>query len=260
MARNPQILGRNFQTRSAKMPSLRLSDVARSTTTDYAEILVGDGVPSGGYGRDSGATMVYLRKDAAGATTAMYLTANGGTAWTAMTGTSPAAAAVTVADAGAYFTAAEVEAALQELFSAAIGGTSSGVRAYTDDNIVTDDQTLVASIDALDVAFRSSAFKVSDPGDAAAIPVTHSSTIPITTAAAETNTMAIPTFLGQRIILVCDVYAVGDRVITVASAINVAGNTIMTFGAARDGIELKAIQLAGVLAWEVVWNNGVALS
>ena len=34
----------------------------------------------------------------------------------------------------------------------------------------------------------------------------------------------------------------------------------MTFGVARDCIELKAIQLAGVLAWEVAWNNGVALS
>ena len=32
------------------------------------------------------------------------------------------------------------------------------------------------------------------------------------------------------------------------------------FADARDAIELKAIQLAGVLAWEVVWNNNVALS
>jgi hypothetical protein len=101
---------------------------------------------------------------------------------------------------------------------------------------------------------------ITDPGTGAAIPVTASGVVAITTAAAETNTLAIPTFLGQRLVLVCDVYAVGDRVVTAASAINVAGNTIMTFGAARDAIELVAIQLAGVLAWEVSWNNNVALS
>ncbi len=101
---------------------------------------------------------------------------------------------------------------------------------------------------------------ITDPGTGAAIPVSASGVVAITTAAAETNTLAIPTFLGQRLVLVCDVYAVGDRVVTAASAINVAGNTIMTFGAARDAIELVAIQLAGVLAWEVSWNNNVALS
>ncbi len=102
---------------------------------------------------------------------------------------------------------------------------------------------------------------VADPGDAAAIPVTRSATIAITTGAgAETNTLAIPTFLGQELVLTMDVDGGGNRAITAASAINVAGNTIMTFGEARDTIVLKAIQLAGVRAWEVIANNGVALT
>jgi|DEB0MinimDraft_3_1074331.scaffolds.fasta_scaffold00047_19 hypothetical protein len=102
---------------------------------------------------------------------------------------------------------------------------------------------------------------VADPGDAAAIPVNRSGTVAIATGAGgETNTLAIPGFLGQRLILTMDVDGGGDRVITAASAINATGNTVMTFGDARDTIELVAIQLAGVLAWEVAFNSGVALS
>src|SRR3990167_2984764 len=63
-----------------------------------------------------------------------------------------------------------------------------------------------------------------------AIPVTHSGSFPVTTAAAETNTLADPTFLGQTITIFVDTYAVGDRVITAASRINQAANTIITLG------------------------------
>lgn len=101
---------------------------------------------------------------------------------------------------------------------------------------------------------------ISDPGDGQAIPVTASGSIAITTAAAETNTMAIPTFVGQQISLICDVYAVGDRVITVAAAVNQTGNNTLTFGAAADMIVLTAMQVAGALVWRVTANDGVALS
>lgn len=101
---------------------------------------------------------------------------------------------------------------------------------------------------------------ISDPGDGQAIPVTASGSIAITTAGAETNTMAIPTFVGQQISLICDVYAVGDRVITVASAVNQTGNNTLTFGAAADMIVLTAMQVGGVLVWRVTANDGVALS
>lgn len=102
---------------------------------------------------------------------------------------------------------------------------------------------------------------IADVGTGAAIPVTSSFYMPITTAAAETNTIAIPTFVGQRISLCMIVRAVGDRVVTSAQAINQAGNTIMTFGAVGDFIELEGISYtAGVLRWRVVANDGVALS
>jgi len=93
-----------------------------------------------------------------------------------------------------------------------------------------------------------------------AIPVTHSGSFPVTTAAAETNTLADPTFLGQTITIFVDTYAVGDRVITAASRINQAANTIITLGAVGDFIKLEAITIAGALKWQVIANDGAALS
>jgi len=102
---------------------------------------------------------------------------------------------------------------------------------------------------------------VTDPGDGEAIPVTYMhASIAITTAAAETNTLAIPTVVGQTLHLYCDTYAVGDRVITAASGVNQTGNNTLTFGAARDAIKLEAITVGGALAWNVVYNDGVGLS
>jgi hypothetical protein len=95
---------------------------------------------------------------------------------------------------------------------------------------------------------------------AAPIPVTHSGSFPVTTAAAETNTLADPTYLGQTISIFVDTYAVGDRVITAASRINQAGNTIITLGAVGDFIKLEAITIAGALKWQVIANDGAALS
>lgn len=101
---------------------------------------------------------------------------------------------------------------------------------------------------------------IADPGTGVAIPVTQNGVLMITTAGAETNTLAIPTFIGQRLCLIMDVRVGGDRVITSAQAINQAGNTIMTFGAAADMIVLEGMQVAGVLRWRVTANDGVALS
>lgn len=115
-------------------------------------------------------------------------------------------------------------------------------------------------VDIIDDALLHFVYDADDPGDAAAIPVNRSAHIPITTAAAETNTLAIPAFIGQKLILICDVYAVGDRVVTVASAVNQTGNNTLTFGAAGDMIVLEAAQVAGALVWRVTANDGVALS
>lgn len=103
--------------------------------------------------------------------------------------------------------------------------------------------------------------ELADPGDGAAIPVTGSATLMLTIGAgAETNTLAIPTFVGQRMVITCGSIAGGTRAITSASAINAAGNTTMTFNAARDNCELRGVKVGGVLAWEIGFNASVALS
>lgn len=101
---------------------------------------------------------------------------------------------------------------------------------------------------------------IADPGTGQAIPVTQNGVCMITTAGAETNTLAIPTFVGQELCLIMDTRVGGDRVVTSAQSINQANNTIMTFGAAADMIVLRAMKVGGVLRWRVVANDGVALS
>jgi len=105
----------------------------------------------------------------------------------------------------------------------------------------------------------AAAFTIADPGNAGAIPVTTDGVCALTSAGAETRTLAIPSFMGQRLSLVCDTY-VGNIVVTSAQALNQAGNTIMTFGAVRDYIALEAITVGGALRWAVASNDGVALS
>lgn len=101
---------------------------------------------------------------------------------------------------------------------------------------------------------------LTDPGTAAAIPVTRSASVAITSAGAETNTLAIPSFVGQTLSLYLDTDTSGARVVTSAQRINQAGNTIMTLTEVGDFIKLEAITIAGALRWQVVANDGVALS
>jgi len=100
---------------------------------------------------------------------------------------------------------------------------------------------------------------VTDPGASGAIPVTHSGVCPITTAGSETRTLAIPTFLGQWLVLVIDVDG-GTCVITSAQAINQTGNNTITMAEVADTISLVAVQIAGVLRWRVQANDGAALT
>lgn len=101
MADSTHIVGANFELGLVKAPGLRISDVASSTTTDYAEIIVGSGVPSGGYGRDSSATMLYLRTDAPTVGHAKYRTIDGGTTWRPIGGLLYASTAASTAITGA---------------------------------------------------------------------------------------------------------------------------------------------------------------
>lgn len=93
-----------------------------------------------------------------------------------------------------------------------------------------------------------------------AIPVTHSGSFPITQNGAETNTLAIPTFLGQTLTIFVDTDTSGARVITSAQRINQAANTIITLTEVGDFIKLEAITIGGALRWQVVANDGAVLS
>lgn len=84
MASSAHIIGANFRDKLIKTPGLRLSDGSSRTTTDYADILVGDGAPSGAYGRASGVSMLYVRKDASDVDSVLYVTHDGGTTWGAV--------------------------------------------------------------------------------------------------------------------------------------------------------------------------------
>jgi len=105
--------------------------------------------------------------------------------------------------------------------------------------------------------------KIKDPGNGGAIMGTAagqtSGFCPLTSAGAETRTLAAPLFPGQEIDLICDTYG-GNIVLTVASAINKTGNNTITFGAAKDMISLRAMTVGGVLFWRVVDTDGVSLS
>lgn len=82
-------LGANFRDTLIKLAGIRLSDVASRDTTDYAEIIAGDGAPAGAYGRASGVTMVYLQKDADSAGLTIWATCDAGTTWEAVGGVAP---------------------------------------------------------------------------------------------------------------------------------------------------------------------------
>ena len=82
---------------------------------------------------------------------------------------------------------------------------------------------------------------IPDPGTGAAIDVTRSGECQIVTGSGgETNTLAVPKFAGQRLTLCMKTDGGGDRVVTVASAFNASGNTIITLNDAGDAICLEA--------------------
>ncbi len=111
----------------------------------------------------------------------------------------------------------------------------------------------------------SSTVPITDPGDAGAIPVVPvtqmSAYVALTSGGAgETRTLAIPAGLGQRLQLFVDTDGGGDIVITVASAVDQAGSTIITMGDAGDFIELVSMSVGGTNAWRIAANIGCALT
>lgn len=111
------------------------------------------------------------------------------------------------------------------------------------------------------VGAGSLAHVITGIGPGLAIPVATSGTVVLAIGTgAETNTLADPTFIGQQLAFCVDSAGDGTRAVTAASAINQAGNTVMTFGQVRDFILLQALQSGGGLQWQVIANDGVLLS
>lgn len=248
----------------------------------------GSGVPTASDPKGS----VYFRTGGASANEVAYVATDSAGSWTALTNNA------TITDSGTYYTTDTVDGAFDAL-ALQIGGDTDATYNFTGGtgSLVTDDDAVYAALNKLDQGFVSlkstanakgaslvgiedsaglitatnaeSAFAelakyipiaLADPGTGVAIPVTRSASIAITTAAAETNTLAIPTFIGQKLILTCDVYAVGDRVVTASVKVNQTGNNTLTFGAAGDTCVLEAVQEGGTLRWQVTSNDGVGLT
>lgn len=101
-----------------------------------------------------------------------------------------------------------------------------------------------------DVALANVMGTIADPGNGLAIPVTISGVCNLTTGGGgETRTLAIPTAIGQRIGLHLNVDGGGDCVVTVASAFNQDGDTVITLNDAGDYVELVGVHIAGALRW-----------
>lgn len=118
-------------------------------------------------------------------------------------------------------------------------------------------ETIEAALQAIGISLPTHV--IADPGAAGAIPVTKSGSVMLTSAGAETRTIAIPTFKGQRLSVSCDTY-VGDITLTATQPVNQTGNNTMVFGAARDNLVFLAITVGGALRWQVIANDGVLLS
>jgi hypothetical protein len=103
--------------------------------------------------------------------------------------------------------------------------------------------------------------KILDPGTGNKITVIESGCVcPIVTAGAETNTITAPTKEGIVTVLTM-ITDGGDRVVTAPAALNVTGNTIMTFNDVRDTIVLISVPVAGgTFRWHIICNDGVSLS
>lgn len=156
-------------------------------------------------------------------------------------------------DAGGY-ASTTVEDAFAEIHAstgAAIIGIADSGNYYTTD-------TVEAALHQL--APYQQGISIGDPGNGGAILVINSGVCMLTSAGAETRTIAAPGWVGQQIGIISDVNG-GTVTITASAAINQAGNTHMAFAQVSDFILLIGVKAnGGVLKWRVAANDGVALS
>lgn len=101
---------------------------------------------------------------------------------------------------------------------------------------------------------------IPDPGNGGAIDVSRSGYCELTSAGAETRTLADPTFRGQILDLVF-VADGGNLVITSASPVNQTGNNTITFTDIGEHTRLVgAYNPTDGWEWKSVCNDGAALT
>jgi predicted RecA/RadA family phage recombinase len=121
------------------------------------------------------------------------------------------------------------------------------------------DATVRVRLDGITVATNPLSANIADPGNAGAIPVTASGHVDIVTTAAQTRTLAAPSFVGQQLLISMKTDG-GDCVITCATTINQTGNNTITLNDAGDAVLLVAKANSANNRWSVVSNDGAALS
>ena len=121
------------------------------------------------------------------------------------------------------------------------------------------DATVRVRLEGISVSANPVAAGIADPGASGAIPVTASGHVDIVTAAAETRTLAAPTFGGQELLIGMKTDG-GDCVITCATTVNQTGNNTITLNDAGDAVLLVGKVNGSNKRWSVVSNDGAALS
>lgn len=101
--------------------------------------------------------------------------------------------------------------------------------------------------------------KITDPGPAGAIPVKAGGYVALETAAAETRTLADPSFVGQELLIFGDDIDTSCT-ITVATAFDDTPYNTIAVTAKGEGIKLIAVSIDGDPVWRVAASFGVLLS
>jgi len=92
--------------------------------------------------------------------------------------------------------------------------------------------------------------EVADPGNGGQIvlPEHHHAVCALTSAGAETRTIAVPNFHGQRCTLSCETHA-GNIVVNVAGDGNTQGHDEITFTAIGQAVDMVGVKRSGALRW-----------
>jgi len=95
-----------------------------------------------------------------------------------------------------------------------------------------------------------------DPGDGGTIvPNGYGQICELVTAGAETRVLGVPAKAGIRFALRMTTDG-GDAVVTAAATLNETGNTVATFDAVGEMLDLISVTDAGVIRWEILENVG----